>query len=64
MLVYRVGRIPRGALKRTKDQLINAKAKVVGIVLNDIKSTDMEPRYGYYYAYKYYSKDEKTSKVK
>ncbi|OGS22795.1 MAG: hypothetical protein A2252_10745 [Elusimicrobia bacterium RIFOXYA2_FULL_39_19] len=64
VLVYRVGRIPRGALKRTKDQLINAKAKVVGIVLNDIKSTDMEPRYGYYYAYKYYSKDEKTSKVK
>jgi len=62
ILVYRVGRIARGALKRAKDQLVNMKAKVIGIVLNDIKSTEMEPRYGYYYAYKYYNKEDKPSK--
>ncbi|MFN3967129.1 MAG: hypothetical protein ACK4JE_05480, partial [Endomicrobiia bacterium] len=60
ILVYRVGRIARGAVKRAKEQLINAKAKVLGVVLNDIRATEMEPRYGYYYAYKYYAKEEKT----
>ncbi len=60
ILVYRVGRIARGAVKRAKEQLVNAKAKILGMVLNDIRATEMEPRYGYYYAYKYYSKEEKT----
>jgi len=59
VLVYRVGRIARGAVKRAKEQLTNAKAKVLGVVLNDIRATEMEPRYGYYYAYKYYAKEEK-----
>ncbi|MBU0951792.1 MAG: AAA family ATPase [Elusimicrobia bacterium] len=59
VLVYRVGRIARGALKRAKDQLVTVKTKVIGVVLNDIKSSEMEPRHGYYYAYKYYSKEDK-----
>ncbi|MCX7910139.1 MAG: hypothetical protein N2505_00940, partial [Endomicrobia bacterium] len=58
VLVYRVGRIARGALKRAKDMLLSVKANVCGIVLNDIKAEEMEPRYGYYYAYKYYSKEK------
>ncbi|MCS7151863.1 MAG: polysaccharide biosynthesis tyrosine autokinase [Endomicrobia bacterium] len=58
VLVYRVGRIARGALKRAKDMLSSIKANVVGVVLNDIRAEEMEPRYGYYYAYKYYSKEK------
>ncbi len=56
ILIYRVGRIARGALKRAKDMLTSVKANLVGVVLNDIRTEEMEPRYGYYYAYKYYSK--------
>ncbi|MFH2070896.1 MAG: polysaccharide biosynthesis tyrosine autokinase [Elusimicrobiota bacterium] len=59
IIVYRVGRIARGALKRTKEQLVSAKANVLGVVLNDIKASEMEPRYGYYYDYKYYADAEK-----
>jgi len=55
ILVYRVGRMARGGLKRAKTQLDNAKANVVGVALNDIRASEMEPRYGYYYAYKYYA---------
>lgn len=58
VLVYRVGRIARGALKRAKDMLTSIKANVVGVVLNDIRADEMEPRYGYYYAYKYYVKEK------
>ncbi len=57
ILVYRVGRIARRALKRAKDQLTAVKSNLIGIVLNDIRAEEMEPRYGYYYAYKYYSKE-------
>jgi capsular exopolysaccharide synthesis family protein len=59
VLVYRVGQIPRGALKRAKDQLLSVKANLVGLVLNDIRADEMEPRYGYYYAYKYYAREKK-----
>jgi capsular exopolysaccharide synthesis family protein len=59
VLVYRVGKIARGALKRAKDQLISVKANLIGLVLNDIRAEEMEPRYGYYYAYKYYSREKK-----
>lgn len=58
ILVYRVGRIARGALKRAKDLLSSIKANIVGVVLNDIRTEEMEPRYGYYYAYKYYTKEK------
>jgi tyrosine-protein kinase Etk/Wzc len=58
ILVYRVGRIARGALKRAKDLLVSIKANLVGVVLNDIRAEEMEPRYGYYYAYKYYTKEK------
>ncbi len=59
VIVYRVGKIARGALKRAKEQLLSVKANLIGLVLNDIRAEEMEPRYGYYYAYKYYSREKK-----
>ncbi|PKN02041.1 MAG: hypothetical protein CVU77_01080 [Elusimicrobia bacterium HGW-Elusimicrobia-1] len=56
ILVYQVGKMSRNALKRAKDQLAGVKANLVGVVLNDIKASDMQHRYGYYYTYKYYHK--------
>lgn len=56
VLVYRVGKIPRGMLKRAKAQLDNVRAKLIGVVLNGLRaelSTDFaEYRYKYYYYYR------------
>jgi len=57
ILVYQVGKMSRTALKRAKDQLTAVKANVIGVVLNDIKASDIEQRYGYYHTYKYYHKE-------
>jgi tyrosine-protein kinase Etk/Wzc len=46
ILVHRSGATPREALKRAKDQLLNARAKVTGVVLNDLHTSGM-PSYGY-----------------
>lgn len=55
VMVYRVGKIPRGALKRAKSQLEHVKANVIGVVLNGLKaelSTDYSDyRYRSYYYY-------------
>ncbi|MDD5633942.1 MAG: polysaccharide biosynthesis tyrosine autokinase [Candidatus Omnitrophica bacterium] len=65
ILVYEVGRVSRGALRRCKMQIENAKGRAVGVVLNNMRISDM--RFGspfYYYAQKYYGeepeKDEGT----
>ncbi|MCB4757360.1 MAG: hypothetical protein LHV69_10100 [Elusimicrobia bacterium] len=65
ILVYQAGRTARGALKRAKDQLLNVKSNVIGVILNNLHSTEMEPHYGsYYYNYKYYSHEsEDNAKV-
>jgi tyrosine-protein kinase Etk/Wzc len=55
ILIYRVGKTGRSILLRTKKQLAEAKAKLKGVVLNNI-SPALEMRYGYYYHYKYYGK--------
>ncbi|MHB9156103.1 MAG: CpsD/CapB family tyrosine-protein kinase, partial [Endomicrobiales bacterium] len=55
IIVYQVGKMARGALKRAKNQLMNVKAPVLGVVLNDLTASEMEPSYGYYYSYKYYA---------
>ena len=53
IMVYKVGQIARGAIKRAKAQLEAVKAKVIGVVLNGVKpeiSTDYDTfKYGYYY---------------
>ncbi|MGR3302274.1 MAG: GumC family protein [Candidatus Scalindua sp.] len=56
VLVNQVGQIARGALKRAKAQLDNAKANIIGVVLNGLKpETGREYKdygyYGYYYSY-------------
>jgi tyrosine-protein kinase Etk/Wzc len=55
ILVYEVGRVSRGALRRAKLQLENAKGTPIGVVLNGMRASDM--RFGspfYYYYQKYY----------
>ena len=56
VLVYEVGRVARGALRRSKMQIENAKGRPIGVVLNSMRASDM--RFGspfYYYSSKYYT---------
>jgi capsular exopolysaccharide synthesis family protein len=62
VLVHKAGRTARGALKRAKDQLVNVKTKVVGVVLNDLRASEMQPQYGYYYSYDYEPNDDPRRK--
>ncbi|MBN1824057.1 MAG: polysaccharide biosynthesis tyrosine autokinase [Endomicrobiales bacterium] len=68
IIVYQVGRMARRALKRAKDQLTNVRMPVLGVVLNNVKTSDMGNYYGYgysyYYSYKYYSRDGKEKESK
>lgn len=65
ILVYQAGRMARSALKRAKDQMTKINVNVLGVILNDITSSDMGPHYnyGYNYSYKYYSKEAPTTKT-
>lgn len=56
IIIYQVGKVARGALRRAKAQLDHVNAKMLGIVLNGMKvelSPDFTPRdrYNYYYGY-------------
>ena len=55
--VIETARVPAKAAKRMGDILENAKAPVVGLVVND--KTGQSERYGYYgyYGYRYYGED-------
>ena len=56
VLVYKAGKIARGALKRAGDQITNANARMIGVVLNGVRASEMGPQYGYYYKdYKNYA---------
>ena len=61
VLVYQVGKIARGALKRAKSQLDNVKARIIGVVLNGLKA-EISPDYEYHDKYYYYygSEHKKT----
>lgn len=62
VMIYKAGKIARRALKRAKDQIVSARGNIIGVVLNDMRSSDMEPRYGYYYDYEHYAaKDEQDA---
>jgi len=54
VLVYRVGRVARGALYRAKVQLAAAGCRVLGVALNDIRASDLEVADYYHYYYRYY----------
>jgi len=66
VLLYQVGRMARAALKRAKEELLTVKARPLGIVINDVRPKELEPRYGYYrssyyYDYYYEKEEEKQS---
>jgi capsular exopolysaccharide synthesis family protein len=52
-LVYKVGKIGRGVLRRAKSNLENVDAKLVGVILNSVKS-DEGPEYYRYHSHYYY----------
>ncbi len=59
VLVYQVGKIARGVLKRAKFQLDNVGASVWGVVLNDLAPEVSEFKDAHYYrAEHYYMKEE------
>jgi len=53
VLIYQVGRVPRNALKRSKTQLQQVGANVVGVVLNDVRAeiTGFHPATEYFIHY-------------
>ncbi|HEB85158.1 MAG TPA: polysaccharide biosynthesis tyrosine autokinase, partial [Bacteroidetes bacterium] len=53
LLIYRSGRVPRAALKRAKVQLEAVGARVLGVVLNDLKA-EIAGDIGSHYYGKYY----------
>ena len=53
IIVYQVGKIARGALKRAKAQIDNVKARIIGVVLNGLKA-EISPDYEYHDKYYYY----------
>ena len=59
VMVYRVGKIGRGALRRAKVQLDGANAKVLGVVLNGLRPEVSPDFQGYKYSRYYgYGKEE------
>jgi len=58
-LVYKVGKIGRGVLKRAKSNLENVDAKLVGVILNSVKA-DEGPEYYRYHSHYYYGQETKS----
>ncbi len=58
ILVYMVGRIARGVLRRAKTSLDNVDAKVSGVILNNVKP-EVGPDYFKYHT-KYYTGDTRS----
>jgi len=68
LLVYRIGTVPKGLLKRAITQLIQVKANVIGVILNGMRpevSPDFEDykHYKYYYSYGEDGKKEERKKL-
>jgi hypothetical protein len=62
VIVYQVGKIARGALKRAKAQLDNVKANIIGVVLNGLKA-ELSPDYEYHDKYYYYYGSERKKRL-
>ena len=58
ILVYEVGRIGRGILKRAKVQLENVNTNVLGVILNNVKP-DVAPDFYRYRTDYYYSEEDR-----
>ena len=57
ILLYEVGKIARGVLKRSKSHLDNVRAHIMGVVLNGVRPEYGPDYYEYHYQY-YYSEEE------
>ena len=65
IIVYKAGRVSRGALRMCKTQIENAKGKPIGVVLNNMRASDMKFGSPFYYYYeKYYGREEEKSEQK
>ncbi|MDO9565576.1 MAG: polysaccharide biosynthesis tyrosine autokinase [Candidatus Desulfaltia sp.] len=64
ILVYQVGKISRGTLKRAKAQLDNVKANVIGVVLNGLRAETSPDFSGYDYYKQYYTYGQKEEERK
>jgi tyrosine-protein kinase Etk/Wzc len=62
-LVYTVGKIGRGALKRAKSTLDNVDARVLGVILNNVKP-EAGPEYFRYHSHYYYGSETTADKNK
>ena len=62
IMLYEVGKIARGILKRTKSHLDAVKANVIGVVLNGVTPEYGPDFYEYHYQY-YYGEDTKRPKT-
>ncbi len=61
VIVYRVGSVSRGLLKRSSNQLEQVKCNIIGVILNGIKP-DISPDFQEFRYYQsYYGKSEKGS---
>jgi capsular exopolysaccharide synthesis family protein len=62
-LVYTVGKIGRGVLKRAKSNLDNVNAKVSGVILNNVKP-EAGPEYFKYHSQHYYGPESEVDNQK
>ena len=62
-LVYKAGKIGRGVLKRAKSNLDNVDARLVGVILNCVKS-DEGPEYYRYHSHYYYGQESESKNEK
>ena len=62
-LVYTVGKIGRGILKRAKSTLDNVEARVLGVILNNVKP-EAGPEYFRYHSHYYYGSETNSEKQK
>ena len=60
LLVYKVGQIGRGVLKRAKASLDNVNANIAGVILNNVRP-EIGPDYFKYQTQYYYGRDKKES---
>ncbi|MGM0442284.1 MAG: CpsD/CapB family tyrosine-protein kinase, partial [Elusimicrobiota bacterium] len=59
VVVYKVGTVIRGALRRAIRQMTKTEANVLGVVLNQIRASEMKDKNYYYkYYHKYYGEEE------
>ncbi|MDP8241174.1 MAG: polysaccharide biosynthesis tyrosine autokinase [Candidatus Hatepunaea meridiana] len=58
VIVYQIGRVGRDMLSRTKAHLESVNAKILGVVLNDIKAELHDSQYSSSYTLTYYGEDD------